>query len=99
MGPCLANGIAYVLSMVMNLVTIVIIASIIVSFIGDPYNQLVQMVNRVAEPIYKPFRGISSKIPGPLDFTPIFVFAVVIFLQKSVIAYLFRMGAGCAGPL
>jgi YggT family protein len=89
MTAAVANGLASVIEVVLNMVQVLIFASIIVSWVGaDPRNQIVQMINRITEPMYKPLRGLTSKIPGPFDWAPMILILIIIFLQKSLVAYL-----------
>lgn len=89
MSAALANGLAAVIEVILNMVQVLIFASIIVSWVGaDPRNQIVQMIGRMTEPLYRPLRGITSKIPGPFDWAPMILILIIIFLQKSVVAYL-----------
>ena len=96
---CLLSGIGAFLGFFLQLIIIAVIASVVVSWVGDPYNQVVQTINRIVEPIYKPFRPLTSKIPGPMDFTPLLVFGAVYFLQYSVVLYLKSFGTQCAGGM
>ena len=89
MTAAFANGLASVLGVILNMIMIVVIASVIVSWVGaDPNNPIVQILKRITEPLYRPFRPLTRMIPGPLDWTPFFVLLLVIFLQHSVIFYL-----------
>ena len=59
----------------------------------DPYNAIVRFINNVTEPILYPIR---SRLPinyGGIDFSPIVVFLVVIFLRTFVVNSLIRMAA------
>lgn len=94
MSAALANGIASVLNVILNFLQIVIIISVILSWVNaDPYNPIVQIINRIVEPLYKPFRGLARKIPGPLDFTPFIVLLIIIFIKNSVVYYLMNYAA------
>ncbi len=82
----IAEGLANVLGIVFNMVQLLVLASVIVSWVGaDPSNQIVQMIHRATEPIYRPIRKFTSKIPGPLDWSPIVVILIIVFLQSAVV--------------
>lgn len=86
------NGFAFVLDLVLNLVQLLVIASIIISWVNaDPYNPIVRTITSVTEPIYRPFRRFTHKIPGNFDWTPLVVILVIVFLQKSLIPYLVEL--------
>ena len=93
---CLLSGVAAVIDMICQLVIILVIASIIVSWVGDPRNQIVSLIRSVTEPIYAPFRPLTSMIPGPLDFAPIAVFLTVAFIQRGVVPMI-NTYANCTG--
>jgi YggT family protein len=59
----------------------------------DPYNAIVRFINNVTEPVLYPIR---SRLPinyGGIDFSPIVVFLVVMFLRTFVVNSLIRMAA------
>ena len=87
MDAAIAQGLAGVISFILSVVQILVLASIVVSWVGDPNNQIVQMIYSVTEPIYRPIRRYTNKIPGPFDWAPIVVILIIIFLQRSVVLY------------
>lgn len=92
----LANGGATVLGAGLQIVTIILIAYVIISWVNaDPYNKLVQIINQCAEVICKPIRPLASKIPGPIDWAPMIVFFLIMFLQASLVRYLANFGMNC----
>ena len=83
------NGLAFVLDLVFNLVQLLVIASIIVSWVNaDPYNPIVRTITSVTEPLYRPLRRFTSRIPGNFDWAPLALILILVFLQKSLIPYL-----------
>ena len=86
------DGLAFVLNLVLNLVQLLVIASIIISWVNaDPYNPIVRTITAITEPLYRPLRRLTSRIPGPLDWAPLILILIVVFLQKSLIPYLVEM--------
>ena len=86
------NGLAFVLDLIFNLVQLLVIASIIISWLNaDPYNPIVRTITSITEPIYRPLRRLTSRIPGPLDFAPLVLILIIVFLQKSLIPYLVEL--------
>jgi YggT family protein len=74
-----------VLLIALNMVQILIFASVLISWVGgDPHNQMVQMVRSLTEPLYRPFRRLTRNIPGPLDWAPLLLIFVIIFIQIIV---------------
>lgn len=66
--------------------TWVIIIAAVMSFVRpNPYNQFVQVIIRLTEPVYE---WIRSKIPtayGGLDFAPLIVLLVLQFVDRVLV--------------
>ncbi len=84
----LFSGLAAVIEFLLTIVQFLVFASVIVSWVGDRNNQIVQMIYSITEPMYRPLRRFTSRIPGPFDWAPLAVLAIVIFLQASVVGWL-----------
>lgn len=98
MSAAAANGLAFVLDLILNMIQLMVIASIVVSWVGgDPRNQLVQLVKNTTEPLYRPFRKFTSALPGPIDWAPFLLILIVVFLQKTVGFYLHRVAMSGVG--
>jgi YggT family protein len=79
-----------VILVALNMLQILIFASVLIGWVGgDPNNQMVQMVRAITEPLYRPFRKLTRNIPGPLDWAPLLLILVIIFVQ-SVIQHALR---------
>ena len=67
---------------VLRMVQILVFASVLISWVGaDPNNQMVQMVRSITEPLFRPFRKITRNIPGPLDWAPLMVLLIIVFVE------------------
>jgi len=85
-------GLAHVTAIIFNLAMLLIILSVGISwFNADPYNQYVQLVRNLTEPLYRPFRKWTRNIGGPIDLAPLIVMLVLVFLQKSIPTYLMSL--------
>ena len=74
-----------VILVALNMLQILIFASVLIGWVGgDPNNQMVQMVRAITEPLYRPFRKITQNIPGPLDWAPLLLILVIIFVQSVI---------------
>jgi YggT family protein len=82
MGGAMLEGLAAVISMFANMIQLLVIASVIVSWVGDRSHPIVQMIYNITEPMYRPIRRLTSRIPGPFDWAPMVVLAIVILVQK-----------------
>jgi YggT family protein len=90
----IAAGLLPVVSGICFFIKLLIIASVVVSFVGDPNNQLVQTIYRITEPMYRPFRRITSKLPGPLDWAPMLLFLLVFAIENSLTYLLVQLTRG-----
>ena len=91
-GP-LADTIARILEIILNMVQLLVLASIVISFVsGDPSNQIVQIVRNLTEPIYRPIRKLTRNLPGPFDWAPMIVMLICIFLTYGVVPYIRMLG-------
>lgn len=98
LGP-LANGIVTIIELILRMVQILIFASIIISWVGaDPGNQIVQMVRALTEPMYRPLRKLTKKLPGPMDWAPLVLMLVVIFVEVGILPYIRMLAGGGALP-
>ncbi len=83
---------AQVLGIVLNIYMWVIIIRALLSWVNpDPYNPIVQFLNKATEPVlYKvrqwfPMRGMM------IDFSPIIVILAIYFLQTFLVGSLIRL--------
>jgi len=66
----------------LRMIQILVFASVLISWVGaDPNNQMVQMVRSITEPLFRPFRRITRNIPGPLDWAPLTLLLVIVFVE------------------
>jgi YggT family protein len=66
----------------LRMVQILVFASVLISWVGaDPNNQMVQMVRSITEPLFRPFRKLTRNIPGPLDWAPLMVLLIIVFVE------------------
>ena len=79
------NAIAVVLGTLLNIYMWIIIIRALISWVNpDPWNPIVQFLNRVTEPILAPIRQMIGLRIG-VDVSPIIVILIIIFLQKAVV--------------
>jgi YggT family protein len=72
----------------------IIIARAVLSWVSpDPYNPIVRFIHNVTEPVLYPIRTRLPVVFGGMDFSPIIVFLIIIFLRIFVIASLIRLSA------
>ena len=89
----LFNAVGYILNTILTIYMWIIIISALLSWVHpDPYNPIVRFLYSVTEPVLRPIRrrlGISMGI----DFSPMIVILIIMFLKYFIVASLFDMGA------
>ena len=79
------SAVATILDYVLSLYMWVIIARALISWVNpDPWNPIVQFLNRATEPVLAPIRRLIGLRIG-MDVSPIIVILIIIFLQKAVV--------------
>jgi YggT family protein len=86
------EGIARVLQIGLTLYMYIIIAHAILSWVSpDPYNPIVRIINQITEPVlYRIRRHIPTNLGG-IDFAPLIVLFIIIFLQNFLVRTLFQI--------
>jgi len=85
----LLEGIATVLHTVLEIYMWVIIIRALVSWVNpDPYNPIVQFLQRVTDPVLYQIRKRLGMGSMGFDFSPIIAILLIIFLQIAVVGSL-----------
>jgi YggT family protein len=89
-----------ILSILLNVLWWILIVQIVMSWLiafnvinthNDFVAQLWNVLDRITEPLYRPFRRIIPDFGG-LDLTPMLVLILLVILQGPVISYLYTLG-------
>ena len=84
------EAIAKVLGLILNIyMWLVIVRAIASWFAMDPYNPIYQFLIRITEPVLGYVRRLFPIRAGMVDFSPIIVILVIIFLQSFLVRSLF----------
>jgi YggT family protein len=79
------NAAAVVVDWALTLYMYVIIARALISWVNpDPWNPIVQFLDRATEPVLSPIRSRLGWRMG-IDISPIIAILVIIFLQLAVV--------------
>jgi YggT family protein len=71
----------------------IVIARALISWVNpDPWNPIVQFLQRATEPALSPIRRRLGWSAG-IDFSPIVVILIIIFLQYALVRSLFEMAS------
>jgi YggT family protein len=94
----LLYGLAHVVTILLNLSTLIVIVSVALGWFGaDPYNPYAQFIRRITEPVFRPIRQLTQGFTGPIDISPMVVMLVIVFLEKSLPTYLMALSYRMAG--
>ena len=89
-----------ILMILLNILWWIIIVQAVMSWLiafnvinthNDFVGQLWYVLDRITEPLYRPFRRIMPDFGG-LDLTPMAVLILLIIMQQAVMPYLYRLG-------
>jgi YggT family protein len=82
----LLEAVAQVLDIVLNIFMWIIIIRALISWVNpDPYNPIVQFLYKVTEPVLFPIRKALPMSGLGIDFSPIVVFLIIIFMQTFLV--------------
>ncbi len=79
------EGLAYVSDIALTLYMYVIIARALISWVNpDPWNPIVQFLDRVTEPALAPIRRTLGWRMG-IDLSPLIAILIILFLQYAIV--------------
>ena len=85
----LLAALASVIGLVLNLYMWIIIARAVISWVSpDPYNPIVRFLYSITDPVLLAIRRRLPLSFGGIDFSPIVVILVIVFLQRFLVASL-----------
>lgn len=90
------QAVAMVLNSVLEIYFWIVFVRVLISWVNpDPYNPIVQFLQRATDPVLNRVRRVIPPLGG-LDFSPVLVLLAIKFLQISVVGslmqYAHRMG-------
>ncbi len=87
-------ALAKVIDIALTIYTWIIVFRALISWVNpDPYNQIVVFLYRVTEPVLGPIRRRLPMSNIGIDFSPIIVILVIIFLQYFLVQTMIQMAA------
>ncbi len=82
----LIMAIAKILSIILSIYMWVIIIRAVISWVNpDPFNPIVRILYQITEPVLWRIRKILPLQFGGIDFSPILLVLVIIFLQQFLV--------------
>ena len=87
----LFSSLALLFDMIFNVLYFLLVIRIVLTWFGvNPYNELVNILFRITEPILAPFRRLPLQM-GAIDFSPIVAFIVLSFIRSFIVGILLQM--------
>lgn len=87
------QGLAKIVELILQLYMWIIIARALVSWVNpDPWNPIVQFLERATEPVLAPIRRRLGLQMG-IDLSPFLAILIIVFLQYAVVASLYEVAA------
>jgi len=84
-------ALAKLTEIILGLVYWLILIRALISWVSpDPFNPIVQFLNRTTEPILYPIRKLLP--PMAIDISPIIAFFAIVFLQAFLVRTLYDFG-------
>ena len=85
-------AVANILSFLLWAYQMILIGRILISWVSpDPYNPIVQFLYRATDPVLEPVRRFLPAV-GPVDFSPMIVFLLIMFLKGFLVQSLIDLG-------
>ena len=87
-------ALAKLINFVLSAYIWIIIGRAIISWVNpDPYNPIVRFLYEITEPVLSRIRRYVPAFVGGIDFSPIIVILVIIFLQSFLVPTLQQLAA------
>ena len=88
-------SLANILNLLLSVFSWLIIIRALISWVNpDPYNPIVQFLNKVTEPILYPIRKMMpSNFQIGIDISPLIAFLLIVFLKTFLVQSLFDLAA------
>jgi YggT family protein len=85
-------GLAKVIDIALTIYMWIIVFRALISWVNpDPHNQIVIFLYRATEPVLRPIRRILPMSNVGIDFSPIIVILVIIFLKYFLVETMIQM--------
>lgn len=85
-------AVAKILDIALSIYMWIIVARAVISWVNaDPYNQIVQFIYRITEPVLSRIRRLIPIGSMGIDFAPMIVILAILFLQTFLVRSLLEM--------
>jgi YggT family protein len=85
-------AIAHLIDILLNIYLWIVIIRAALSWVNpDPYNQIVRLLYQLTEPVMAPIRRRLPFSGGGMDFSPIVIMLLIIFLRSFLVSSLLQL--------
>ena len=82
--------VAQMVNMLANLLTILIIIWVVVSWFLPPFHPLREALDRIVDPMLAPIRRVLPAT-GPVDFSPMVLLILIVLLSRMIVSLLYSV--------
>lgn len=94
----LVEALASVLSLVLTVYVWILVIRALISWVNpDPYNPIVRLLYGLTEPVLRRARRILPLYAGGIDFSPLVVLVIIVFLQQFLVQSLYDLARSIRG--
>jgi YggT family protein len=87
-------AIAKIINFILSAYIWIIIGRAIISWVNaDPYNPIVRFLYEITEPVLSRIRRVIPVFAGGIDFSPMILILIIIFLQSFLVPTLQQLAA------
>jgi YggT family protein len=88
------SAIAKIINFILSAYIWIIIGRAIISWVNaDPYNPIVRFLYEITEPVLSRIRRVIPVFVGGIDFSPMILILIIIFLQSFLVPTLQQLAA------
>ena len=85
-------AIARILDVLLTIYMWIIVIRAVLSWVNpDPYNPIVRLLHQLTEPVMSPIRRLIPLRGMGIDFSPLIILLLIIFLQSFVVSSLIEI--------
>ena len=78
------------INIVTQLLILLIIASVVLSYFVSPYHPVKEAIDRIVEPLLVPIRRVVPLI-GMFDFSPLILILLIEVLSRALVSFLYTL--------
>ena len=81
------NSLIYIIDALSNVLVVLVIVSVILSYFMDPYHPIRSGVDRIVDPMLAPIRRVIPPL-GMFDFSPLILIILIQLISNLIIRFL-----------